>query len=172
MGKRAKNPVKSRLIPPEILSKYQRKLAEIEPRRASYHGREERERVGIDGESGESSREDGQRESGRSATQTSLVPNAQRTHGREGALQAGAGRRRRAVEPQEEEEGRKSKGQTIRAQQAAQEDQEALGNGRRRSSPAGAGQNHDAPGPDGQEQQQAQENAIVERSGGAASSAG
>merc|ERR1712071_18913 len=29
--KRAKNPVKSRLIPPEILSKYQRKLAEIEP---------------------------------------------------------------------------------------------------------------------------------------------
>merc|ERR1712071_19055 len=94
MGKRAKNPVKSRLIPPEILSKYQRKLAEIEPRRASYHGREERERVGIDGESGESSREDGQRESGRSATQTSLVPNAQRTHGREGALQAGAGRRR------------------------------------------------------------------------------
>merc|ERR1712071_626330 len=58
--------------------------------------------------------------------------------------------------------GRKSKGQTIRAQQAAQEDREALGNGRRRSSPAGAGQNHDAPGPDGQEQQQAQENAIVE----------
>merc|ERR1712071_417492 len=153
MGKRAKNPVKSRLIPPEILSKYQRKLAEIEPRRASYHGREERERVGIDGESGESSREDGQRESGRSATQTSLVPNAQRTHGREGALQAGAGRRRRAVEPQ-------------------QEDEEGLGNGRRRSSPVGAGQNHDAPGPDGQEQQQAQENAIVERSGGAASSAG
>lgn len=29
--KRAKNPVKSRLIPPEILSKYQRKLAEVEP---------------------------------------------------------------------------------------------------------------------------------------------
>lgn len=29
--KRAKNPVKSRLIPPEIMSKYHRKLAEIEP---------------------------------------------------------------------------------------------------------------------------------------------
>ena len=29
--KRAKNPVKSRIIPPEILSKYQRKLNEIEP---------------------------------------------------------------------------------------------------------------------------------------------
>ena len=29
--KRAKNPVKSRLIPPEILTKYQRKLADVEP---------------------------------------------------------------------------------------------------------------------------------------------
>jgi ATP-dependent RNA helicase DDX27 len=29
--KRAKNPVKSRIIPHEILSKYQRKLNEIEP---------------------------------------------------------------------------------------------------------------------------------------------